>query len=60
MQKLLENTFVFVENGEYVVKKEMISSQPGPGEILVKIAYSTCDPCDAFVASAKMEGQHLG
>ena len=52
--KTLDNTFVIVEKGQYVIKTEKISSKPNPGEILIKIAYSTCDPCDGIFARFMM------
>ncbi len=48
MESHIENTFVVAENGKYVLKKETLSTTPGAGEVLVKIAYSTCDPCDGI------------
>jgi NADPH:quinone reductase len=61
MEKQLENTFVVVENGKYVLKKETISATPAAGEVLVKIAYSTCDPCDGMFSRFFMvEGMRPG
>jgi hypothetical protein len=42
----LNNTYVAVEGGKYVTKTETISSQAAPGHLLIKIAYSTCNPYD--------------
>jgi|LauGreDrversion4_2_1035121.scaffolds.fasta_scaffold510555_1 hypothetical protein len=55
--EIVENIYVAVENGEYVTKKESISLKPEAGKVMVKIAYSTCDPYDGICSQVfKSEG----
>lgn len=44
----VESIYVAVENGEYVTKMETLSLKAEAGQVLVKIAYSTCDPYDGI------------
>ena len=57
----VENIYVAVENGEYVTKKETIVLKADQGNVLVKVAYSTCDPYDGICSAImKSEGMRLG
>jgi NADPH2:quinone reductase len=57
----LQNYHVVFSDGEYVGKIETLSSQAPAGHILVKVAYSTCDPYDGICSELfKQEGQRLG
>ena len=50
-----------VESGKYISKTETISSEAAPGHILVKVAYSTCNPYDYLVYNGSLEdGTRLG
>lgn len=61
MDKYLQNAYIKVKNGAYKFKKEDISAQAKPGNILVKMAYSTCNPHDVnYFNRNKTEGARLG
>ena len=61
MEHSVENTYVAVENGEYVTKKEAFSLKAEPDHIIIKVAYSTCDPYDGICSHLfKSEGIRLG
>ena len=47
------------ENGKFVSKTETISSEAAPGHILIKVAYSTCNPVDYLVYSGNLD-ERLG
>lgn len=58
----LQNFFVGVKDGKYVGQTETISAQAAPGHVLVKVAYSTCDPYDGICSELfkSNEGFRLG
>ena len=57
----LQNTYVAFENGQWVTKTETISAQAPPGLLLVRNAYSTCNPIDGIVHDgSREEGNRLG
>ncbi len=59
--KQIQSYHVVFSDGEYVGKVETISAQAPAGHILVKVAYSTCDPYDGICSELfKIEGQRLG
>jgi NADPH:quinone reductase-like Zn-dependent oxidoreductase len=56
-----ENTYVTCENGKWLLKQETISSQAPEGHVLVKVAYSTCNPYDDICYKIfKTENSRLG
>lgn len=57
----LQNTYVVAENGQWVTKTETISAKAGPGLLLVRNEYSTCNPIDGYIhAASREEGNRLG
>ena len=61
MEKQVENVYVVIEGGKFITKTETISSQAAPGHVLVKVAYSTCNPYDTLCFQLqKQEGFRLG
>ena len=61
MEGQLENLYVVIENGKFITKTETISAQAAPGQVLVKVAYSTCNPYDTLCFQLrKDEGFRLG
>ena len=45
--------------GKYELRTEPIP-KPGKDEVLIRVAYSTCNPYDSIIYSFKNEGQVLG
>ena len=57
----VQNFFVGTENGEYIGKVETLPAQATTGHVLVKVAYSTCDPYDRICSELfKSDGFRLG
>jgi NADPH:quinone reductase-like Zn-dependent oxidoreductase len=58
----LQNFFVGVKNSEYTGQVETIPAQAAPNHVLVKVAYSTCDPYDGICSELfkEKEGFRLG
>ena len=52
VEQNFQNTYIVAEGGKYVMKEELVSSQAAPGHILVKVAYTTCNPYDAYFYSS--------
>ena len=57
----VENIYVAAENGIYVSKKETIELKADAGNVLVKVAFSTCDPYDGLTTKIFLaDGTRLG
>jgi NADPH:quinone reductase-like Zn-dependent oxidoreductase len=57
-QQTIDNEFVAMKDGKYVLQKNVISAKAAPGHILVKMAYSTVDPYD-FLCYTYHKGEDL-
>ena len=57
----VQSKYVVFENGTFVLKTEEVSTKPGPNQVIVKMAYSTCNPYDKICFYAfRNEGFRLG
>ena len=57
----VQSKYVVFENDSYIIKTEEVTTKPGANQVVVKMAYSTCNPYDKICFNVfKDNGFRLG